>query len=220
MPTIEFDITGDEQPDSVQLIELVRSDTDETPAGVVLPLDFETNDAGHWSVVFAAPAPGLHYDFVRRLTFADTSFNDIPGSFDDDTSDPSCRYFIYSDLANRFGLKNIAEASQRDEEVDDPNLNVVQQAMTYACDQVDRALVTYATPLEFSDTVVPQTVKEWAMVICMENMFNARGDTDKNTNIYKRLVDDVYKEMALYNMPGTGRVLSTATRTVSVWVQE
>jgi phage gp36-like protein len=128
----------------------------------------------------------------------------------------ACYLFNLEDLIERFGERNVREASNRDNVNGAINLITVQQAMDYACNQIHNALPLYEVPLVFADNVVSPTVKEWAMVICFENMFGARGDDDKGNNPYRKLVDNVYKEMSLYGTPI--RSLTATKRSIYTFV--
>lgn len=69
-------ITGD-VPASVELISLLRTDTNQTPAGVSLPAAM-TQVGSAWNYKFADPASGLLYTGVYQINWPDGSFNQVP----------------------------------------------------------------------------------------------------------------------------------------------
>ena len=83
MLTIELTIPGDEQPVSVTLLSLTRSDTGTPVAGVSLPDAFTDSGDGQWIYTFSPPAVVLHYDYTFRLTWSDGTYNDGGGSLTD-----------------------------------------------------------------------------------------------------------------------------------------
>jgi hypothetical protein len=115
---------------------------------------------------------------------------------------PTCDLFTYAEFIRRFGLKNIALASNKDNaKANEPDLDSVQQAFDHCVSEVYDALRggIYAVPLVFTtaDGTAPHGIKDPAMVIAFAYLYESRGWEDKNRvgNKHERNVQMAYNRL-------------------------
>lgn len=107
MPTISETITGD-TPVSVDLLTLVRTDTDETIGTMPQPMTLVN---GAWVYTFTAPTAGLTYAYTFRMTWADTSSDDAAGTFVDRSTAAEGYYVQHAKVIRKAGVGNFAQYS-------------------------------------------------------------------------------------------------------------
>jgi phage gp36-like protein len=119
---------------------------------------------------------------------------------------PISIYTTWSHFKRRWGIKNITVASQKDGKATDPDLEVVQDALDYATDEIHDSLRggVLAVPLDFTAYAgkIPGCVREWAEILAFAKLYDARGweDTNKKGNKLTKQVMNVYSEMGLVKL--------------------
>lgn len=127
------------------------------------------------------------------------------------SSYPLSALFTWEQFVNRWGLKNIQNAANKDGTVPttppgNVNFGAVQDAFNYATDELYGSLRggVLSVPLDFSDNpdgegLVPPRVSRWAMILAYADLYDVRGWEDKNktTNRIWRAVEGVYSELMM-----------------------
>lgn len=178
-----------------------RTDTNAPVAAVVAGSD------ATWTVTVTEPSPGLVYSFTLSITFPSgigTASGTIQGS-----GSPTALYWTWTQFVNRWGMKNIATSSNKDNTSAIPNYVACQDSFNYAADEIHNNLRggLLAVPLDFSafstlplPASAPPTVSRWGMIIAYADLFDVRGWDDKSIvgNRMKRLLAQTYDDIALY----------------------
>lgn len=118
-------------------------------------------------------------------------------------ANPTSIYSNYPAFIRRFGLKNITNASNKDNAASGPDLDAIQDSFDFATDEMHRVLTggIYVVPLDFTPNngVISKVVSEWHMVIAYENLYNSRGFDDKNKfgNKLSKLLDQVMDKLVM-----------------------
>lgn len=178
-----------------------RSDTEEVivEAEAVTTL-FENIGTGIYVADLEDLDDGVIYDYWIAWTY-DGATNHQNGEFTAAGGElPTCYMFTYGEFTRRFGTDNIRMASNKENDDLDVNYTAVQDSMDYAVSFIETRLVIYATPL----SVVEPVVKDWAMVVAFENLYNSRGRHSGDTvgNSYRGMVKDIEDQIAMYARGG------------------
>lgn len=130
------------------------------------------------------------------------------------SGDATSPYFTLQQFYNRWGEKNVRIASNKDNTTLTPNYDAIQDSFDYAASELTRAFMggIYAVPLDFTPNggVVPKTVSRWAMVIAYADLYDARGqdEKDKVWNKISTQLKAVYADMAMHRV-GLVQMLAT-----------
>jgi hypothetical protein len=187
--------------DPVNTFGIKRNDTDQVlvPAGTPLP----NLGPGIYQYGLVEPVSSLAYTYWIRWTFLGVTqsreFN-VTGVL----AIPLSIYFTWDEFVRRWGLKNIAIASNKQNVNANPDMNAVQDAFDYAYGEIQESFrgSMYSIPLSFVPNagVVPPRVKRWAMIIAYADLYDVRGwtDQDRTGNKISKLLKNTYDEMGLY----------------------
>lgn len=148
---------------------------------------------GLYSLVVTAVGSGITktYQIVKPAAFAGSE-------------DPQSKYLTFDKFIGRWGLKNVTNAANKDNQTSMPDPEAVQDSFDFADYEVDQFFVgcQLVAPLDFSpyDNVIPKCCEKWASVIAYADLYEVRGFDDKNKvdNRIDRLLKRVYDEMNLY----------------------
>lgn len=143
-------------------------------------------------------------------------------------------FHTYEEFVSRFGLKNIARASNKDNDTTSVNQEAVQAAFDYATNVIeDFFRPVFVIPLDWTPNGgdIPQIVKQWAMNIAYDNLYEVRGWLDidggrgkptSTRNKISALLKKTTGEMALYRggMRELQAVRQEGVNFESVWTNE
>lgn len=188
--------------DSLPTITIVRTDTN---AVVQASIDMVRDSLGKYHFTLTGEATGVVYagtilTTVNSYTYTTTIDRSTTGT-------PACAYITYEEFVRRWGTKNVAKASNKDNNNTSPDMDSVQDAFDFAVSEIEGAMSgIYVTPLDWSENsgVIDRRVKEWAKVIAWGYLYEARG-WEESTNINRRtptnriklLVEGAYDSMSL-----------------------
>lgn len=151
-----------------------------------------------------AAIAGRTLEWFGKVTYQGTAYYFFRQTRDGVTL-PVSAYFSWDEFIRRWGLGNVAIASNKDNATKAPDYDAVQDAFDHAVDEVNSSQRggPYAVPLDFTPNggVIPGKVRNWAMVIAFEYLYNGRGLDDKNKvgNKITKQLTDTYTEMSLYH---------------------
>jgi hypothetical protein len=148
--------------------------------------------------------------------------------------EPVSIFTSYEAFRLRWGTKNIAEASEPDSKAIEPNLAAVQEAFSFADDEIQDELRggVLAVPLDFTPWggIVPRKVQGWAQVLAFGYLYEKRGWQEKKTlkNKVVPLMERTYHEMQLVKngiiqinaapaVDSDGDTVTRAVTTVQTW---
>lgn len=115
----------------------------------------------------------------------------------------SCQYQTQAEFVLRWGTKNVASFSNKDNTTTAINEDAVQAAFDFAVEEIHDSLrgSIYTVPLSFDgyDGVISPKVKSWCSVIALCYMYFDRGLDDKSKagNKYSMLLKQQYDEMGM-----------------------
>lgn len=190
-------ITGDTAT-AVSVVTLQRSDNQQTPSGVTLPLALSLSN-GLWSGSFTDAAPAPYYVYSFNITWADGSTTGpYPGRVSSET--PASGYYTnQGNLETKWGAQNVLTWSNKDNTSAATNTLAVQYALNLADDQINRFFDhgPYSIPL----SPIPTIVTDWATVLAGFELYTERGLWDEKDQVGGKLAKargQVMRQMAQY----------------------
>lgn len=121
----------------------------------------------------------------------------------DEAGSAESPFFTTQEFLDRWGSKNVRIASNKDSSATTINYDALQGSFDYATSEIYQAFRggLYAVPLDFTpnDNIVPATVKRWAMVLAYADLYDARGqdERDKVWNKISMQLKAVYADMGM-----------------------
>jgi hypothetical protein len=137
-------------------------------------------------------------------------------------SNPTSPWFTYDQFCNRFGTKNIAVASNKENTSTDPNLPAVQDAFDEALEAVQDEMRggPYIVPFDFTPNggQCPWKIRVWGMTIAYAALYiGGRGVQEKQKDSVgdkiSKLVSNIYREIGFAKAGLLQLNLKTATTT-------
>jgi hypothetical protein len=185
---------------------LRRTDTAAVITPPTVSVTAMTNSStGVYTYTFEDLLPSIPYEYWLKTTYL-TSVIRINRTFTggaDVASSAESPFFTTQQFLDRWGEKNVRIASNKDNTSAVINYDALQGSFDYATSEIYQAFRggLYAIPLDFTpnDNIVPATVQRWAMIIAYADLYDARGqdERDRAWNKISTQLKAVYADMGM-----------------------